>query len=95
MQYHGVVAACGLAGGPALSTSVFPFILRGVRLIGVDSVYHPAEHRPHVWARLARDLDRGLLAKLTTEIALDEVAKVAPDFLKGAVRGRVVVRMDG
>lgn len=95
MQYHGVAAACGLAGGPGLDTTVFPFILRGVRLIGIDSVYHPAERRPQVWARLARDLDRAVLAKLTSEITLDDVPKVAPDFLKGAVRGRVVVRTDG
>lgn len=91
MQYHGVVAACGLAGSSSLDATVFPFILRGVRLIGVDSVLYPAERRPAVWARLARDLDPGLLASMETRIGLADVPKVAPEFLKGAVRGRVVV----
>lgn len=95
MRRHGTVAACGLAAGPALETTVFPFILRGVRLIGIDSVEHPAEHRPAVWARLARDLDRGLLARLSRTVALDEVPAIAPQFLQGAVQGRVVVRTGG
>jgi acrylyl-CoA reductase (NADPH) len=95
MQYHGVVAACGLAGSAAFNGTVFPFILRGVRLIGVDSVLYPAERRPAVWQRLARDLDQGLLERMTTTIGLSEVLRVAPDFLKGAVRGRVVVDTRG
>jgi acrylyl-CoA reductase (NADPH) len=91
MQYHGVVAACGLAGSSSLNGTVFPFILRGVRLIGVDSVYFPGERRPAVWSRLAGDLDPAQLAAMTTTIGLSEVPEVAPEFLKGAVRGRIVV----
>jgi acrylyl-CoA reductase (NADPH) len=95
MKYHGVVAACGLAGGPTFNGTVFPFILRGVRLIGVDSVYHPADRRPAVWQRLARDLDPALLDEMTSEITLDQVKATAPDFLRGAIRGRVVVTTGG
>lgn len=91
MRYHGVVAACGLAGGAAFEGTVFPFILRGVRLIGIDSAYFPADQRPAVWARLARDLDLGLLARMTRTIALGDVPTAAPDFLTGRVQGRVVV----
>jgi acrylyl-CoA reductase (NADPH) len=91
MQYHGVVAACGLAGGAELHGTVFPFILRGVRLIGIDSAYYPASGRAAVWARIARDLDLGLLARMTTRVPLSDVPKLAPDFLRGAVRGRLVV----
>jgi acrylyl-CoA reductase (NADPH) len=91
MRYHGVVAACGLAGGATFQGTVFPFILRGVRLIGIDSAYFPADRRPAVWARLARDLDLGLLARMTRTISLDEVPAIAPDFLAGRVQGRVVV----
>ncbi|MEK0084780.1 MDR family oxidoreductase [Benzoatithermus flavus] len=91
MQYRGVVAACGLAGGANFNGTVFPFILRGVRLIGVDSVYYPAERRGAVWTRLASDLDPDLLAGMVTRIGLADVPRVAPDFLKGAVRGRIVV----
>jgi acrylyl-CoA reductase (NADPH) len=91
MQYHGVVAACGLAGGAAFNGTVFPFILRGVRLIGVDSAYFPADRRPAVWDRLARDLDRGLLERMTRTVPLGAVPQVAPDFLAGRVQGRLVV----
>jgi len=91
MRYHGVVAACGLAGGAAFNGTVFPFILRGVRLIGIDSAYFPAAERPAVWARLARDLDLELLARMTRTISLREVPAMAPDFLAGKVQGRVVV----
>jgi acrylyl-CoA reductase (NADPH) len=95
MRQGGTVAACGLAAGPTLETTVFPFILRGVRLIGVDSVQHPNQHRPAVWARLARDLDRGLLARLSRTVTLDEVPALAPRFLEGSVQGRTVVRTGG
>ena len=91
MRYHGVVAACGLAGGAAFNGTVFPFILRGVRLIGIDSAYFPAAERPAVWARLARDLDLDLLARMTRTIPLGAVPEVAPDFLAGRVQGRTVV----
>ena len=95
MKYHGVVAACGLAGGAAFNGTVFPFILRGVRLIGVDSVLHPTEGRVAAWERLARDLDPAALDAMTTEIGLAEVPAVAPGFLKGTVRGRTVVAIPG
>ncbi|MFO1050323.1 MAG: MDR family oxidoreductase [Geminicoccaceae bacterium] len=95
MRYHGVVAACGLAGGAAFNGTVFPFILRGVRLIGIDSAYFPAAQRPAVWARLARDLDLGLLARMTRTIPLGAVPEVAPDFLAGKVQGRIVVDTRG
>jgi acrylyl-CoA reductase (NADPH) len=91
MRNHGVVTACGLAGGAAFEGTVFPFILRGVRLIGIDSAYFPADRRPAVWARLARDLDLGLLARMTRTIPLGEVPAVAPEFLAGKVQGRIVV----
>jgi acrylyl-CoA reductase (NADPH) len=95
MQYHGVVAACGLAGGAAFNGTVFPFILRGVRLIGIESGYVPTDQRPAVWARLARDLDQTQLARMTRTIALGSVPDVAPDFLAGTVQGRLVVDMAG
>jgi acrylyl-CoA reductase (NADPH) len=91
MQYHGVVAACGLAGSAAFNGTVFPFILRGVQLIGIDSVNHPADRRPAVWDRLARDLPPNLLDRMVTGIGLEQVPSVAPEFLRGAVRGRLVV----
>ncbi|MFO1069814.1 MAG: MDR family oxidoreductase [Geminicoccaceae bacterium] len=91
LQYHGVVAACGLAGGAAFNGTVFPFILRGVRLVGIDSVLCPAVERQAAWARLARDLDMARLDGLTREIGLTEVPAVAGDFLQGKVQGRVVV----
>jgi acrylyl-CoA reductase (NADPH) len=91
MQYHGVVAACGLAGSASMNGSVFPFILRGVRLIGIDSVQYPADRRAAVWARLATDLDSALLERMVTTVALSEVPGLAPDFLRGAVQGRLVV----
>ena len=88
---RGAVAACGNAASGDLHTTVFPFILRGVRLLGVDSVNPPAEERNAVWERLDRDLDRELLAATTTTIPLADVPRVADDILEGRVRGRVVV----
>ncbi len=95
VAYRGTVAACGLAGGAELHTTVFPFILRGVRLYGIDSVYSPHEERLAAWRRLARDLDPDLLDRITTEIPLEEAPRRAPDFLEGRVRGRLVVRVRG
>ncbi|MCB1972080.1 MAG: oxidoreductase [Geminicoccaceae bacterium] len=92
MQYHGAVAACGLAGGASLPATVFPFLLRGVRLIGIDSVYCPMEERQAAWQELHKDLDPDLLETMVTEIALDDVPRWAPRFLKGEVRGRLLVR---
>ena len=90
-KYHGAVAACGLAGGFDLPATVFPFILRGVRLVGVDSVYVPQSDRPAVWQRIADDLNRNLLGEMTTVRSLADVPAVAPEFLKGQVQGRVVI----
>ncbi|HWB46077.1 MAG TPA: MDR family oxidoreductase [Hyphomicrobiaceae bacterium] len=93
-KYGGTVAACGLAQGMDLPTSVAPFILRGVTLAGVDSVMAPKAARVEAWDRLARDLDRGKLATITqTHPATDAVA-LAPDILAGKVRGRIVLTLD-
>jgi acrylyl-CoA reductase (NADPH) len=92
-RYGGAVAACGLAGGMDLPTSVAPFILRAVCLYGIDSVMCPIEKRRDAWKRLEKDLDRGKLAALTTEIGLSEVFEAAPRILAGQVRGRIVVKI--
>ncbi len=88
---EGTVAACGLAQGMDLPTSVAPFILRGVRLIGVNSVTTPMPRRLAAWARIARDLDREKLRTLTTHVKLVDVPRIAADIIAGKVRGRVVV----
>ncbi len=90
-KYRGAVAACGLAGGMDLPTSVAPFILRGVSLLGIDSVMAPKPLRLEAWARLARDLDPAKLAAMTTVIPLDRVIAAGKDILAGKTRGRVVV----
>ncbi|HKH95650.1 MAG TPA: MDR family oxidoreductase [Beijerinckiaceae bacterium] len=90
-KYRGAVAACGLAGGMDLPTSVAPFILRGVSLLGIDSVMAPKPLRLEAWARLARDLDPAKLAAMTTVIPLDRVIEAGKDILAGKTRGRVVV----
>ena len=91
VQPEGCVAACGLAQGADLTTSVMPFILRGVTLRGVHSVYVPRARRLESWRRLDEDLDRGLLASMTGTIGLDDVPAVSPEVLAGRVRGRTVV----
>ena len=91
MQYRGVVAACGLAGGFDLPTTVMPFILRGVRLQGIDSVMAPLEARERAWQRLVDDLDLELLQTMTTEVPLSQLLDVAPQILAGQIRGRTVV----
>jgi acrylyl-CoA reductase (NADPH) len=88
---RGPVAACGNAGGMALPTTVAPFILRGVALLGIDSVFQPNERRREAWARLMRDLDREKLAGMTQTIPLAKVIDAAPEILAGRVRGRIVV----
>jgi acrylyl-CoA reductase (NADPH) len=85
------VTACGLAQGADLPTTVHPFILRGVKLIGIDSVHCPAALRRRAWARLAEDLDRDRLASMTSRVPLAEVPRVAADIVAGKVRGRIVV----
>jgi acrylyl-CoA reductase (NADPH) len=91
MDYGGTVAACGLAQGMDLPTSVAPFILRAVKLIGVDSVMCPMLRRSEAWRRLARDLDVAKLDALTSHVKLEDVPQVAEDLLAGKVRGRTVV----
>ena len=90
-RYGGAVAACGLAQGADFPSTVMPFILRGVRLLGVDSVMAPKASRLVAWERLARDLDPALLELIATEIGLGEAVAVAADLLDGKVRGRVLV----
>ena len=90
-KYCGAVAACGLAQGPDVTTSVMPFILRGVSLLGVDSVMAPKGPRLAAWARLARDLDPALLGVIGHEIALGEAIAAAGELLAGKVRGRIIV----
>lgn len=90
-QYGGAVAACGLAGGMDLPASVAPFILRGVSLLGVDSVMCPRPLRLEAWQRLARDLDVTKLEQIYHQISLAEVPAIAEQLLAGEVRGRVIV----
>jgi acrylyl-CoA reductase (NADPH) len=92
-KYGGAVAACGLAAGMDLPTSVAPFILRGVCLLGIDSVMCPIERRQIAWSRLASDLDRAKLAEITHEIGLEEVIGAGAKILAGQVRGRIVVKI--
>jgi acrylyl-CoA reductase (NADPH) len=92
-RYGGAVAACGLAGGMDLPTTVAPFILRGVSLIGIDSVMCPLERRQEAWKRLASDLDAGKLAAMTSEIDLSGVIEAGRRIVEGGVRGRVVVKI--
>ena len=92
-KYGGAIAACGLAGGMDLPSSVAPFILRGVCLLGIDSVMCPLTRRKAAWERLARDLDHAKLAEMTTEIGLAKVLEVAPKILAGQLRGRTVVKI--
>jgi acrylyl-CoA reductase (NADPH) len=90
-RYLGTVAACGLVQGNDLPTTVLPFILRGVTLVGIDSVMAPLSVRQEAWNRLARDLDAAHLAAMTTKIGLDQVDETCAAILEGRVRGRVVV----
>lgn len=91
LKYRGVVAACGLAAGMDLPSTVAPFILRGVTLVGVDSVMCPKPERITAWSRLATDLDFSKLDAIITELPLTEVIQTAPKFLDGQIRGRLVV----
>jgi acrylyl-CoA reductase (NADPH) len=93
-RYGGTVTACGLAQGMDFASTVAPFILRGVRLIGVDSVMCPLPRRLSAWQRLAADLDRSKLDAATAEVGLAQAIDVAPALLAGKVRGRVVVNVN-
>jgi acrylyl-CoA reductase (NADPH) len=92
-KYGGAIAACGLAAGMDLPSSVAPFILRGVSLLGIDSVMCPIKLRKSAWARLASDLDHAKLAEITHEIGLDGVIEAGAKILAGQVRGRIVVKI--
>jgi acrylyl-CoA reductase (NADPH) len=90
-RYRGTVAACGLAQGMDFPASVAPFILRGVTLLGIDSVMAPTPERLAAWERLARDVDVTLLDVVATEVDLRGAIRAASDILQGNVRGRIVV----
>ncbi len=92
-RYGGAIAACGLAGGMDLPTSVAPFILRGVSLLGIDSVMCPLPLRQEAWRRLETDLDPAILATMTNEIGLDDVIAAGRSIVEGRVRGRIVVKI--
>jgi len=92
-RYGGAVAACGLAGGMDLPATVAPFILRGVSLIGIDSVMCPLPLREAAWRRLETDLDRSKIAAMTTEIGLADVIEAGSRIVEGQVRGRIVVKI--
>ncbi|OPF91661.1 MDR family oxidoreductase [Rhodopseudomonas palustris] len=92
-KYRGAIAACGLAAGMDLPSSVAPFILRGVCLYGIDSVMCPLSERKRAWERLASDLDPAKLAEITQEIGLDQVIDAGAKVLAGQVRGRIVVKI--
>ncbi len=91
MMYKGSVAACGLAGGNTLPTTVIPFLLRGVNLLGIDSVMAPNAERVAVWGRVAQVVDADKLEALTTEVGLADLSALAPEILAGKVKGRTIV----
>lgn len=91
-RYGGAIAACGLAQGMDFPATVAPFILRGIALLGVDSVMAPIALREQAWSRLARDLDPRLLEAMTTEIPLSQAVDAAQRLMAGQVRGRIVVK---
>lgn len=93
-KYRGVVTACGLAGGMDLPSTVAPFILRGVTLVGIDSVMCPKNERIAAWQRLAQDLDISKLEAISQQVGLSEIIPFADKMLKGEVRGRVVVEVN-
>ena len=94
-QYNGAIAACGLAQGFDLPTTVMPFILRGVALLGVDSVMAARERRIEAWDRIASQLDHKKLDALTTTIGFDDIVAAANEIVAGKIRGRVIVDMQG
>jgi acrylyl-CoA reductase (NADPH) len=91
MAYNSTVAACGMAGGSEWVASVFPFILRGVKLIGVESVETPFPVRQEAWERLSREFPQHLFDRVTQKISLSQVPGMSYEILKGQVRGRVIV----
>ena len=93
VSYGGAVSACGLAQGMDLPSTVMPFILRGVSLLGIDSVMAPMSLRKRAWERLSKDINFEKLEDMVVEIGLDQVQELAKDILQGQVRGRVVVNI--
>jgi acrylyl-CoA reductase (NADPH) len=93
IKYGGAVSACGLAQGMDLPATVLPFILRGVSLVGIDSVMAPMEKRERAWRRLSKDLDMDKLGKMVVETTLEEIPSFAQTIIDGQVRGRVVVNI--
>ncbi|WP_394153330.1 MDR family oxidoreductase [Loktanella salsilacus] len=91
MEYGASVAAVGLAGGAGLPASVIPFLLRGVNLLGIDSVMQPYDNRLRAWKRVARDLPMGKLQAMVTPASLSDLPRLGADILQGQVRGRIVV----
>ncbi len=91
LRYMASVASCGLAGGSDLPTTVIPFLLRGVNLLGIDSVMCPLERREAAWQRLARDLKPELLDTMIETVRLEDLPALAARILNGGVRGRIVV----
>ena len=92
-KYGGAIAACGLAGGMDLPTTVAPFILRNVALLGVDSVMAPKALRIEAWNRIAHELDHDKLAAMTSTIPLDGVLEAGKRIVEGRIKGRVVVEI--
>lgn len=95
LGWHGTVAVCGNASGAELQTTVYPFILRGTKMIGIDSNTSPVSERVAAWRSLAAGLQRDALARMYTVIDLDQVADGCEQIIRGAVRGRLVVRVNG
>ena len=91
MKYGGSVAAVGLAGGAGLPATVIPFLLRGVNLLGIDSVMRPYDDRVRAWARIAKDLPMDRLESMVHPATLEDLPQLGADILKGQVKGRVVV----
>jgi acrylyl-CoA reductase (NADPH) len=95
LKYRASVAACGLAGGSDLPATVIPFLLRGINLLGIDSVMCPREERIAAWQRLARDLPLDKLDRMTETAPLSALPELAPRILEGEIRGRVVIDVRG
>jgi acrylyl-CoA reductase (NADPH) len=93
MKYRAGVAACGLAGGNKLETTVIPFIIRGVKLLGIDSVASPPDERWEAWTRLARDLPVDRLEQMIVPAKLEDLPALSKQILEGKIRGRVVVEI--
>jgi acrylyl-CoA reductase (NADPH) len=94
IKYGGSVAAVGLAGGSSLPTTVIPFLLRGVNLLGIDSVMQPYENRKRAWDRISTDLPLAKLEAMASSATLSDLPALGRDILNGNVKGRVVVNVN-